>query len=218
MKKLLLIFSLLAVMNYSLSGRPWADIRMAQPLFDVKWSPLQISIWPVSLVPAVAANDCADIYGLNLNLTTLFHCQKIVYGISCGIFQASEKHCGMTVALINGAESTQGLAVGIANIFQENKGVCIGVINDVLHRNGVQTAGEYQRRPAPNWLQIGIFNHASEGVQFGLLNAAEPVKESKSVIQIGLLNYNPQSLIPWLPLINWDMKRPSPKEPAGAAE
>ena len=89
MKKLLFIFSLIFFITLQLSagGRGWPDIRMAQPLMDVPWSPVQISVWPVSLVPAVDHTYTADIYGLNLNLTTLFHCQNNVYGLSCGVFQ-----------------------------------------------------------------------------------------------------------------------------------
>ena len=89
MKKLLFIFSLIFFITLQLSagGRGWPDIRMAQPLLDVPWSPVQISVWPVSLVPAVDHTYTADIYGLNLNLTTLFHCQNNVYGLSCGVFQ-----------------------------------------------------------------------------------------------------------------------------------
>ena len=205
MKKLLLIFFLLTVVGYSLSARAWPDIRMARPLIDAQWSPLQISVWPISLVPAVNVDDSADIYGLNLNLTTIFHCQKNVYGVSCGLFQASEKHCGLTIALINGGASSNGLAVGFSNVFLKNNGVCIGVINDAVNRNTELTGGKIKRRSTPNWLQIGLFNLASEGVQFGLFNVTEPAEDAKSIIQIGLINHNPESNIPWMPLINWNI-------------
>ena len=93
MKKHLFILSLIFFITLQLSagGRGWPDIRMARPLLDVQWSPVQIAVWPISLVPAVDDTYTADIYGLNLNLTTLFHCQNNVYGLSCGIFQAMEK-------------------------------------------------------------------------------------------------------------------------------
>ncbi len=205
MKKLLLIFFLLTVVGYSLPARAWPDIRMAQPLIDAQWSPLQISVWPISLVPAVNVDDSADIYGLNLNLTTIFHCQKNVYGVSCGLFQAAEKHCGLTIALINVGASSNGLAVGFSNVFLKNSGVCIGVINDAVDRNTALTGGKIKRSSTPNWLQIGLFNLASEGVQFGLFNVAEPAEDAKSIIQIGLINHNPESNIPWMPLINWNI-------------
>ena len=28
-----------------------------------------------------------------------------------------------------------------------------------------------------------------------------------ATFQLGLLNYNPRSYIPWLPIVNWDMGR-----------
>ena len=58
-------------------------------------------------------------------------------------------------------------------------------------------------------LQIGLYNVQENGVQVGLFNLT-PGKENfkgKTSFQIGLLNYNPKSYIPWLPLVNWDMGR-----------
>ena len=54
-------------------------------------------------------------------------------------------------------------------------------------------------------LQIGLFNVQENGVQVGLFNLT-PGKENfkgKTSFQIGLLNYNPKSYIPWLPLVNF---------------
>ncbi|MBR2509148.1 MAG: hypothetical protein IKB71_05315, partial [Lentisphaeria bacterium] len=58
---------------------------------------------------------------------------------------------------------------------------------------------------------IGIFNACGGGYddrginwQLGILNIAADY-DSSFTFQIGLLNYNPKSYIPWLPLINWDM-------------
>ena len=60
-------------------------------------------------------------------------------------------------------------------------------------------------------LQIGIFNACDGGYedrginwQIGIFNVAAD-HNSSFTFQIGLLNYNSQSYIPWLPLINWDM-------------
>ncbi len=67
-------------------------------------------------------------------------------------------------------------------------------------------------------LQIGIFNACDGGYddrginwQLGILNVAADY-DSSFTFQIGLLNYNPKSYIPWLPLINWDMGKRSESE------
>ena len=47
------------------------------------------------------------------------------------------------------------------------------------------------------------------GFQFGLFNFTPGTEnfEEKTSFQLGLLNYNSKSYIPWLPLVNWDMGR-----------
>ena len=208
MKKLFTIFFLMFFITFHLSAaeRGWPDIRMALPLLDVKWSPVQISVWPVSLVPAVDHTYTADIYGLNLNLTTLFHCQNNVYGLSCGVFQTFEKKYGLTVALINGGGEIYGFAAGIANIFFTNNGVCVGIINDAINRNTCITGdGKEHRRKTANILQIGLFNNAHEGFQLGLFNVIKKADAQGVAFQFGLLNHNPDGLLPWMPLFNFSL-------------
>ena len=210
MKKHLFILSLIFFITLQLSagGRGWPNILMAQPLLDVQWSPVQISVWPVSLVPAVDRTYTADIYGLNLNLTTLFHCQNNVYGLSCGVFQAFEKKYGVTVALINGGGGIYGFAAGIANIFFTNNGVCVGIINDAINRDITITGdGKEHRRKTANIFQIGLFNNAHEGCQLGLFNVIKKADISGFAFQFGLLNHNPDAVIPWMPLFNFSLPK-----------
>ena len=55
-------------------------------------------------------------------------------------------------------------------------------------------------------LQFGVVNISEESLfQIGLFNAGTNKIEKN--FQIGLLNYNPKSYIPWLPIVNWDMGR-----------
>lgn len=200
MKKLFTIFFLMFLITFHLSAaeRGWPDIRMALPLLDVKWSPVQISVWPVSLVPA--END-VDIYGLNLNLTTLFHGQNNVYGLSCGLFHFFDNKYGAAVSLLNGGSSLYGFSLGAANIFLENNGVCTGIINDAVNRNtSISGDGKTHRRKTANILQIGYFNKAHEGFQFGVFNVIEKADEQGFSFQLGLLNHNPDGLLPWMPL------------------
>ena len=208
MKKHLFVLSLIFFITLQLSagGRGWPNILMAQPLLDVQWSPVQISVWPVSLVPAVDHTYTADIYGLNLNLTTLFHCQNNVYGLSCGVFQTFEKKYGLTVALINGGGEIYGFAAGIANIFFTNNGVCVGIINDAINRDITITGdGKEHRSKTANIFQIGLFNNAHEGFQMGLFNVIKKADDQGFAVQLGLLNHNPDAVIPWMPLFNFSL-------------
>ena len=210
MKKHLFVLSLIFFITLQLSagGRGWPNILMAQPLLDVQWSPVQISVWPVSLVPAVDRTYTADIYGLNLNLTTLFHCQNNVYGLSCGVFQTFEKKYGLTVALINGGGEIYGFAAGIANIFFTNNGGCVGIINDAINRDITITGdGKEHRSKTANILQIGLFNNAHEGCQLGLFNVIKKADTSGFAFQFGLLNHNPDAVIPWMPLFNFSLPK-----------
>ncbi len=205
---MLFIFSLIFFITLQLSagGRGWPDIRTAQPLLDVQWSPVQISVWPISLVPAVDHTYTADIYGLNLNLTTLFHCQNHVYGLSCGVFQTFEKKYGMTVALINGGGEFHGVAAGVYNGFSTNNGVCVGIINAAINFNTSITGdGKEHRRKTANILQIGLFNNAHEGFQLGLFNVIKKSDAQGVAFQFGLLNHNPDGLLPWMPLFNFSL-------------
>jgi len=43
--------------------------------------------------------------------------------------------------------------------------------------------------------------NVADKFQIGLFN----IGQNGATLQIGLLNYNPKSYIPWMPLINFDM-------------
>ena len=58
---------------------------------------------------------------------------------------------------------------------------------------------------------IGIVND-SDKVQIGLLNNGR----NGALFQIGLLNYNPNSYVPWMPLINFDMGKKTAVESSDA--
>ena len=199
MKKICLMFLLFLIIGSADAGRKWGDGRMAYPIFgDVAASPLQISFWPLSLVPADTKS--AGIYGLNLNLTTFLHFQHTVYGISCGLTQVSERHYGLSVALYNGIQRNGGLSIGLINSYEQNYGVCIGGFN-VAHGGTSTITGDH------NGVQLGLCNIAKEGVQIGLFNVMDKTILSRKnhgfSILFGLLNHDPDALVPWMPLFNF---------------
>ena len=141
--------------------------------------------------------------------------------ISVGGITELKKNYGLQVSAASLADRNYGLMIGLlenCTDVNENYGVKIGLFNisgkfklaqflgincfDLLHI-GIANLN------AP--LQIGIFNACDGGYddrginwQLGILNVAADY-DSSFTFQIGLLNYNPKSYIPWLPLINWDM-------------
>ena len=141
--------------------------------------------------------------------------------ISLGGLTGLENNYAIQISAASLAKRNYGLMIGLlenCTDVNENYGVKIGLFNisgkfklaqflgincfDLLHI-GIANFN------AP--LQIGIFNVCGGGYddrginwQFGILNIAEDY-DSSFTFQIGLLNYNPKSYIPWLPLVNWDM-------------
>lgn len=139
-------------------------------LHDIKWTPLQISIWPLHL-----CSPCCKpvVYGLAVSPGWLGVASK-VYGISCGsFFFLQGENYGVTTGLFTAGGINNALSCGIFNYWEKNNGISIGLANIVVRRYGWNT------------LQIGVFNKANNG------------------LQIGLLNYNPNALIPWMPLFNF---------------
>ena len=63
----------------------------------------------------------------------------------------------------------------------------VSLVNLVKHNYGLQ-------------IGVGNFSTHNSGIQIGMFNTG-------GFLQVGLLNYNPKSYIPWLPLVNWDMGR-----------
>ena len=117
-------------------------------------------------------------YGLMIGL--LENCTDVNenYGVKIGLFNVSGK---FKLTQFLGINCFDLLHIGIANL---NAPLQIGIFN--------ACDGGYEDRGI-NW-QIGIFNVAAD-------------HDSSFTFQLGLLNYNPRSYIPWLPIVNWNMGR-----------
>ena len=133
--------------------------------------------------------------------------------ISLGALSELKNNCGMPLAFISIADKNCGLMTGLFNGSGDNYGVKIGLFNIDGRFTGGQIAGldfcDYLHIGIINYhapLQFGVVNISEESLfQIGLFNAG--TNEIEKNFQIGLLNYNPKSYIPWLPLVNWDMGR-----------
>ena len=135
------------------------------------------------------------------------------YGIQVSAASLTDRNYGLMFGLLENCTDVNknyGIKIGITNISGKFQLAQLLGINffDFLHVGVVN----YN---AP--LQIGILNACDGGYndrninwQFGILNVAAE-HDSSFTFQLGLLNYNPRSYIPWLPLVNWDMGREEEK-------
>ena len=160
---LLTLLTLLSL-NVFAHGNEWIGSAIIK---DAKWSPMQISFWPLHL-----CGNRTTICGLNLSPGLVGFSWK-VYGISCGQIVLLGENNGLAASIWSLGDKNNGLAVGGFNAWAKNNGVSMGLANFV-----------YDKKSGRNTLQIGVFNQANSG------------------LQIGLLNYNPNALIPWMPLVN----------------
>ena len=151
--------------------------------FSTKWTPFQFQTLVFPLVAPVALFDCeTPVYGLDL---TLVGFQKKTSGLSCGVLSGHGDHYGLGVVLAAGGENNYGLMCSVVNAFEGCGGVAVGTLN--FNYKGDDTLAK-----PDNLLQIGLFNYARNG------------------LQIGVLNYNPDALIPWMVLFNYS-PRPAPE-------
>ena len=145
---------------------------------------------------------------------------KSNYGIQLSLLIADAKNnYGLQIALTPEARTNYGLMLGLLTAVRRrgNYGFRIGILNvsgkveeiqfigvncfDLLHLALVNQGD--------NVCQIGLANFTRGGCnskgyfQLGVFNSGD------TAFQIGLLNYNPNSYIPYLPLVNFRMM---PKE------
>ena len=156
-------------LNVFAHGNEWIGSAIIK---DAKWSPVQISFWPLHL-----CGGETTIYGLNFS-PGLFGFSRKVYGVSCGSTVMMAENNGLAANIWSFGMKNNSLAVGLFNAWERNNGVSIGLANFI-----------HDKKDGGNTIQIGVFNQANSG------------------LQIGLLNYNPNALIPWMPLINWVIPR-----------
>ena len=177
MKKLLLILCS-AILSFNVYAHGSLQVDL---LGEVSWTPVNISILPIHLFSPLDT----DIRGVYLS-PGLVGLAKNIYGVNCGILTVTEeKSCGITANVFSLGQKNYGISFGLVNFWDRCNGLTAGLVNLMTYNNGVS---------------VGVVNLAPNNIfQLGLFNS------SKSGLQIGLLNYNPKSYIPWLPFVNWDM-------------
>lgn len=198
MKKVLLICFLLAVFS-PLSGGYFDDKGW---ISGWKFSPLQLDVGLVK-----------DKKLFDESTNTFF---------SFGLFTLQQKSAVLSVAFIantlynnyglqinpllmgTATDNNYGISFGLENYCKKCYGIQLGILNHSWGRYPVEKEHELLQFLGMNIadrVYLGIMNF-SDDVQIGLFN----ISPRGAAFQFGLLNFNPKSYIPWLPLFNFSMK------------
>ena len=140
---------------------------------------------------------------------------------SFGVFLLRQKSAVISVAMIaNTLQNNYGIQINpcfLGTATDTNYGISLGLENFSKKCYGLQLGGlthSFAGEPIEkhnervqilgmniaDTLFVGLVNFTNE-IQIGLFNFSRG-----AVFQIGLLNYNPKSLLPWLPIVNWNME------------
>ena len=209
MKNILLLLLFLTMFSFNAFAHGGASA-----IYGVKWTPVNIVSFPIAifnpgetevrgilLSPGVGMSE-KDVYGINLGIATLLTGK--CYGASINVFSLLNENNGLSLGLLN-MGNNNGITLGLCNLVIDNNGISLGVIN-LLENNAGISIGVINRMIAgggkASGTSIGVANISKNNIfQFGIYN------QSESGLQIGLLNYNPNALIPWLPLFNFSFDK-----------
>lgn len=191
MKKFLLFLMLIAGFTVA-AHMPFVAVdTKAKGLIPATFAPLQFMVW-----------DKVQLYDSKshtfISLSWLFLAQESAV-ISFSPANGLKKNFFLQSGLLNGGQENYFISAGLFNFTDKNYGIQMGVTNYSQDHFGFQF-GAFN---LAGMFQTGIFN-LEGAVQIGLIN-------KKGKFQIGLLNYNPDALIPLMPLINFSM--PTKKAP-----
>ena len=194
MKKLLLV--ILSVMFVSsafagafdgkgvISGWKFAPVQVGAGIFESAnlFDADSVALFSIGLLGIQQYSSIISVGGI----TEL----KNNYGIQVSAASLTDRNYGLMIGLLENCTDVNknyGIKIGITNISGKFAKFQLLGIDFFDHLQvGFLNGHTY----IDNVLQIGIFNTTSNGG-----------------VQIGLLNYNPKSYIPWLPFVNWDMGR-----------
>lgn len=124
-----------------------------------------------------------------------------------------QNNYGIQLPLFLGAvtDNNYGISLGWQNYSKNCYGIQLGALNYSFAGKKIEKHNERWQILGINiadLVYLGVLN-VTTGFQIGVCNLS-PGK----AFQVGLLNYNARSFIPWCPLINFDMGN-TPELPAG---
>ena len=103
-------------------------------------------------------------------------------------------------------DNNYGISLGFENFSKKCYGIQLGLVNHCFAGDKIEKQNERIQFLGVNiadFLFVGLVNFSNE-IQIGLCNFSK-----SAVFQIGLINYNPCSYVPWMPLVNFNMGRKS---------
>lgn len=190
-------------------------------LLHVGWTPVQVGI--CSYRPFQLFSGDADVYGIAAGVLNLSQKSAIAslaplnmvannYFAQVGLFDVCEINYAFEVGFLNLTGRNFGVSVGAFNVESpsgrpENDGFFSSMLG--LQAGLVNACGGVQAGFYNVWggLQIGALN-ANGRVQIGLLNGKINDDDGDySCLQVGLLNYNPNGIVKWLPIVNFSCGR-----------
>lgn len=141
--------------------------------------------------------------------------------LSLGVFTLQQKSAVLSVGMLanllqnnyglqiaalflgTATDNNYGISFGVDNYCKRCYGIQLGILNHSWGGKEIKKETEFFQFCGANiadTVYLGVVNVADK-FQIGLFN----IGQNGATLQIGLLNYNPKSYIPWLPLINFDM-------------
>ncbi len=177
MKKCLVMLMLVASAFSAVAEGPVLDgVKEEYGIFKASWTPFQFAVTPAR-------------YGL------LFSSTADVYGLALGVFLLEQQSAVISAALTSGQSKNYGLQCAAVTITEMNYGLDVGAMVSFIRRNyGVQIGG--LNVEADGGSRRKDFAPGAPGCQIGVFNIGHG-------LQIGALNYNPDALIPVLPIFNY---------------
>ena len=207
------LLSGVALAHFPISVDPVSD----DGLLHVGWTPVQVGI--CSYRPFQLFSGDADVYGIAAGVLNLSQKSAIAslaplnmvannYFAQVGLFDVCEINYAFEVGFLNLTGRNFGVSVGAFNVESpsgrpENDGFFSSMLG--LQAGLVNACGGVQAGFYNVWggLQIGALN-ANGRVQIGLLNGTINDDDGDySCLQVGLLNYNPNGIVKWLPIVNF---------------
>ena len=203
MKKLLLVILSAMFVSSAFAG----EFDGKGVISGWKFAPVQVG---VGIFESANLFDADSVALLSIGLLGIQQYSSI---ISVGGITELKNNYGIQVAAASLTDRNYGLMIGLlenCTDVNKNYGIKIGITNI----SGKFNKGQFAGIDFFEYLHIGIINYHAPW-QIGLINASEKCffqvglfnaagKKGKNTnFQIGLLNYNENALIKWMPLVNF---------------
>ena len=196
MKKLLLIILSAVVVSSAFAGI--GDFDSKGVISGWKFAPVQVG---AGIFESANLFDADSVALLSIGLLGIQQYSSI---ISVGGITELKKNYGVQVSAASLTDRNYGLMIGLlenCTDVNKNYGIKIGITN---------VSGKFAKFQLLgidffDYLQVGFLNghtYIDNILQIGILNAT-----LNGGVQIGLLNYNENALIKWMPLVNFGFEK-----------